>query len=450
MQNKTDHSSLLNESELDKQTANKLAVNQKRIDTKDLKVSYSYLLRIALLGCLGAAHFGTAINLTNSTTTMLPYVLNFIDKPKATRDIYMTIISSTSVAGVSLGSVFGGSLIPYGRRKMYILFALVAIIGCILSTFPNMGVMIAGRFIYGFGSGVMCVAGPRIMNEIVPNHLMDLGFNSSTNIFINIFSMMSMLLGLGSPKVKDVYECSHSYWYKIVYLVPVIFCTISILLMTCFHRCDSIVFHIQKGEKKQAMGIIEKIYPTYGLDVHEQVYKEYEDTFCSADDADKPKLSAGATLFGREYRIGSWVCIFVAAANTLAGVNLVNQYAFFIYSTLNDSILDSGKPEVIHTSTCVYIVGIFGFLGSLTALGTVKGLTRRIFFIGGHSLIGASLVLCIIFSHAPNQNTIVFLVFHLCMIISFQGSNGAGFWVYAGEVANDVAMGICLLIMLAL
>lgn len=127
------------------------------------------------------------------------------EKAVADRTFYITIISSTSVLGVSLGSVIGGSLVQYGRRKMFLIFSFVGIIGCILSAIPNMGVLCLGRFIYGFASGIFCVAGPRIMNEIIPAHLMDLGFNSSTNIFINIFSMISMLLGLGSPtKVEDL------------------------------------------------------------------------------------------------------------------------------------------------------------------------------------------------------------------------------------------------------
>jgi len=92
------------------------------------------------------------------------------------------------------------------------------------------------------------------------------------------------------------------------------------------------------------------------------------------------------------------------------------------------------------------LVGICGFLGSTTALCTVRGLTRRAFFIGGHSLIALALILCIVFNEL--QVLIAFLVFHFLMIVSFQGSNGAGFWIYAGEVANEVAMGICLFTML--
>lgn len=136
----------------------------------------------------------------------------------------------------------------------------------------------------------------------------------------------------------------------------------------------------------------------------------------------------------------------VAAANTLAGVNLVNQYAYYIYDIINTSTLESGGEIQLSTSNCVYAVGITGFVASTSALFTVRAFTRRVFFIGGHTGIAIALILCIIFNE--KHMLIPFLVFHGLMILSFQGSNGAGFWIYAGEVANEVAMGICLFVML--
>lgn len=76
--------------------------------------------------------------------------------------------------------------------------------------------------------------------------------------------------------------------------------------------------------------MIKKVYPNYDTEVHEQVYDELRETLCSS----KPTITNGETLCGREYRVGTWVCIMVAAANTLAGVNLVNQYATKIYTQI--------------------------------------------------------------------------------------------------------------------
>lgn len=86
---------------------------------------------------------------------------------------------------------------------MFLLFCFIGTGGCILSMFPRMVIMGIGRLIYGFSGGIFCVMGPRILNETVPAHLMDLGFSSSVNIWINIFAMISMLLGLGQPDKED-------------------------------------------------------------------------------------------------------------------------------------------------------------------------------------------------------------------------------------------------------
>ena len=35
-----------------------------------------------------------------------------------------------------------------------------------------------------------------------------------------------------------------------------------------------------------------------------------------------------------------------------------------------------------------------------------------------------------------------------CFIVCLQSSNGTGFWVYVGETVQDVAMGICLFVLM--
>lgn len=160
------------------------------------------------------------------------------------------------------------------------------------------------------------------------------------------------------------------------------------------------------------MGLIRKIYTEYGDDVHEHYFNEQKDTLCSGGD-DQPKISAKETLFGKEYRVGTWVCIFVAVANTFAGVNLVNQYAFTIYNMLNEGILDAALSPSLNT----YIVGITGFVGACGALVTVRTLTRRVLFIAGHTMIALSIGLCIYFS--SQKMPVPFLIFHCLMIVSF-------------------------------
>lgn len=224
-------------------------------------------------------------------------------------------------------------------------------------------------------------------------------------------------------------------------MVPVIPMVVMIFVFLFVHRQESIHFHVVRGEQEKAMVMIRKLYPDYNNLIHDQVYEELREALVSGS---KPTITNADTLCGREYRSATWVCLMVALANTLAGINLVNQYATTIYSQIADEIRASGNEPTLNAATCVLLVGIIGFFASLTALCTIRGLTRRKLFIGGHSGIAIALVLCIIFKE--KFMIVPFLVAHGLMLVSFQGSNGAGFWVYAGEVANEVAMGISLFV----
>lgn len=113
--------------------------------------------------------------------------------------MYQTLLSSSSVAGIAIGALAGGSLIAGGRKRMVILFNFVALVGVVLSLINNFTLMCVGRLIFGFASGVFVVAGSKMLDETIPAHLMDHGYGASTNLAINVFIMVSMLMGLGMP-----------------------------------------------------------------------------------------------------------------------------------------------------------------------------------------------------------------------------------------------------------
>lgn len=101
--------------------------------------------------------------------------------------------------GLAVGSGFVGPILAKGRRKVIIAICLLGILGCGMSMVPNTYVVIAGRFIYGFSSGILIVAGSTVVHEIIPKHLLDKGYAQSTNLFICFGILISLALGLGAP-----------------------------------------------------------------------------------------------------------------------------------------------------------------------------------------------------------------------------------------------------------
>ena len=175
-----------------------------------------------------------------------------------------------SIAGLGIGSVLGPMFIGNGRKRVVLVSNLMGIVGCVLSINHNTYVMFAGRFVYGFVAGVNVVASPKILNEIIPSHVLDKGYGISTNLAIYFYILMSMILGVGMPNTTEQLKTSE-YW-KFIYLGPALAHVIGSIFLIFVHKEDSLHYHVMKDEKEKAMSIIQKIYSKYQGDIHEMVY----------------------------------------------------------------------------------------------------------------------------------------------------------------------------------
>ena len=82
-----------------------------------------------------------------------------------------TIVSAASILGTAIGSVIGGSIIANSRRKPILLFNCVIIIGSLLAIVESFIVICIGRLIFGFATGVLLAAAPKIIEETVPSNV---------------------------------------------------------------------------------------------------------------------------------------------------------------------------------------------------------------------------------------------------------------------------------------
>jgi len=143
-------------------------------------------------------------------------------------------------------------------------------------------------------------------------------------------------------------------------------------------------------------------------------------------------------LFNKDYRNATWVCVFIAIANQMSGINILNIYA----QTIFEDVANAGGAAAFSPKACTYFIGVSGFLGAFNSNFTVKFLTRRQVFLIGHICMGICLLLVAVFTVTKHGNLV--LLFMCLFVISLQSSNGSCFWVYAAEVVCDPAMGICL------
>jgi MFS family permease len=234
-----------------------------------LKVNMGYLVKMTIIGNLGATHYGFALSITNSCINALQYQMGWIGDNLT---LYETIVSSASVLGLAFGSVIGGALIKKGRKRVVITWNIIGIISCGLSMWPNTWVITAGRIIYGLTAGILTVAGSATVNETVPNHLLDKGFSQCTNISICLCILLSMILGIGMPRDNEVDMLKTTHYWQFVYAFPIIFFLLSLYLNIFVHKEDTLNFHVTNGEKEKAIRMLEKIYPTEGQGTRETVY----------------------------------------------------------------------------------------------------------------------------------------------------------------------------------
>jgi MFS family permease len=151
---------------------------------------------------------------TGTVVSSLKYQLNWGEDP-AKIDWYTTVLSSSNIVGIALGSIFGGDFIKYGRRISIIAFNLMGLIGSAFSFMHSFYFLCFGRILFGFSAGVIMCATPKMLDETIPAHLIEKGFGTSTNIIINLMVFLMLLMGMGIPESPA--ELMDSKYWMIIY-----------------------------------------------------------------------------------------------------------------------------------------------------------------------------------------------------------------------------------------
>jgi MFS family permease len=99
---------------------------------------------------------------------------------------------------MSLGSLGGGLVIPYGRRKTILVFNIISIISLCTTLILRIPAITIGKFVFGFSSGVINVAGPKMLEETVPEELLG-AFGIATNAYICLGIGLATIVGAGLP-----------------------------------------------------------------------------------------------------------------------------------------------------------------------------------------------------------------------------------------------------------
>ena len=174
---------------------------------------------------------------------------------------WKTLFSSSAILGISLGSIFGGKFSGYcGKRMVIIVAEFIVIPSALIRTIfdPHEYQIMLGNLVHGFGAGLIVSATAKIIEETVPLHVQDRGFGTSTNMMINVAIMINMLLGMGMPTGTP--QLIRTVYWKTFFLIPIPFAVVSLVILMCIMRTDSLLYHVKRDEKAKAMQILSSIY----------------------------------------------------------------------------------------------------------------------------------------------------------------------------------------------
>lgn len=114
-----------------------------------------------------------------------------------------------------------------------------------MTLYLNVWVISAGRLLHGLSAGVFMSAGPRMLDETVPVHLIG-SFGVYTNVYANLGILVCLLLGLGLPQGENPTdkELDADQFWRVCYGMPIPLLIIGIGTLMTVYREESLNFSI--------------------------------------------------------------------------------------------------------------------------------------------------------------------------------------------------------------
>ena len=134
---------------------------------------------------------------------------------------FNTLISSASILGFLIGSLLGGQLIKYGRRKIIIIFNIIAMIATSMCMILDIYSIMLGRCLFGICCGTFMVAVPKYIDETCPKSELSL-FGTMTNMMLSVGVTLSIILGFVLPEDGDIEGYIQDGNWRIIYGFPYI------------------------------------------------------------------------------------------------------------------------------------------------------------------------------------------------------------------------------------
>lgn len=107
---------------------------------------------------------------------------------------YNAVLSNMGILGQSIGSLCGGYLLPFGRRKIVLVMNVCFTLAVALTLIEQFVSICIGKFFIGFSASLMQMCSIKAVFETVPGRMSGF-FGTSTNIGIAVGGITTVLFG---------------------------------------------------------------------------------------------------------------------------------------------------------------------------------------------------------------------------------------------------------------
>jgi MFS family permease len=81
---------------------------------------------------------------------------------------FNTLINFSSQVGKACGALYGGKIIPDGRKNVFIKYNVLALFSCLVMQYVSIWTLAFGKLLNGFFVTVVHIAAVKMINETVP------------------------------------------------------------------------------------------------------------------------------------------------------------------------------------------------------------------------------------------------------------------------------------------